>query len=189
MCNSSWFILFTKWEKSIFFLVKTSILLGSDECSFTLLSLKKKKKKSLREIWCYNTFVSSVSYLLIEALWFTSTCTCFTPIQWLTSGSPATELLLLRNSTQLYLKYILWKGVAFLCEINMLPDWQPWKQAEQYVVFLSVFHNIANHATWLKHLKMWDACLAVISMVKQLKKCIVPIRFSLYCERALFTLS
>lgn len=40
-----------------------------------LYSPKLKKKKSLREIWCHNTFVSSVSYLLIEALWFTSTCT------------------------------------------------------------------------------------------------------------------
>lgn len=37
MCNSSLFLLFTKREKSIFFfLVKASILLGSDACSFTL---------------------------------------------------------------------------------------------------------------------------------------------------------
>lgn len=55
--------------------------------------------------------------------------TFHSPIQWRISGSPATEFLLLRNSTQLYLKYILWKGAAFLCEMNMLSDWQSWKQS------------------------------------------------------------
>lgn len=130
-----------------------------------LYSLSKRLQKLLREIY-QNSFVS---YLLIEAPWFMSTWARFTPIQWLISGSPATELLLLRNSTQLYLKYILWKGAAFLWEMNVLPDWQAWKQAEQYALLLSVFHNIADHATRLMCLKMWNACSVVVSMLRQLK--------------------
>jgi len=96
--------------------------------------------------------------------------TFHSPIQWRISGSPATEFLLLRNSTQLYLKYILWKGAAFLCEMNMLSDWQSWKQAEQYELFLSAFHNAANHAIQLMCLKMWNACSAVVNMLRYLHR-------------------
>lgn len=64
---------------------------------------------------------------------------------------------------------MLWNGAAFPCEVNMLPDWQQWKQEQLYVLFRLEFHSIANHATWLKLLKTWDACSAVASTVKQVK--------------------
>lgn len=127
-------------------------------------------------------FVSPVSSLLMAALWFWSP-----HVLWLISGSPAPELLLLRNSTQLDLKYILWKGAAFLCEINMLLDWQPGKQAEGCIVSFSAPQYqpcaLVKAFETVKHpFSCWHCA-------KPAQQCMAQIKFCLYCKRCLFPLS
>lgn len=186
MCNSSWFILFTKGEKNIFFLVKASILLGSDECSFTLLVKVTKITET---------------NLVSEYLCFL----CELPANWSTMVHK--HMHMFHPYSMAHLRIICYRTLVAKKQYSVIFEIYTMKRCcfalwNEYVARLTametgwavciVSFSVSQYSQTcylinaFKNVKCLFSCC---QYAKTAKRCIAPIRFSLYYKRYLFTLS